>query len=108
DHVAVDLAVRSSETDTDFIHREFVFFECSVHKTCKSCVMSSWPCNWCMHENLCTSNATDCARRVIIGESNSQNSLIKGRQHCPSFSIDDEILLPHEARKEIAVEVKNL
>ncbi|EEC13881.1 plexin B, putative, partial [Ixodes scapularis] len=69
DHVAVDLAVRSSETDTDFIHREFVFFDCSVHKTCKSCVMSSWPCNWCMHENLCTSNATDCARRVIIGES---------------------------------------
>ncbi|XP_065306120.1 plexin-B-like [Dermacentor albipictus] len=108
DHVIVDLAVRSSETDTDFIHREFVFFDCSVHKTCKSCVMSSWPCNWCLHENFCTSNATDCARRVIIGESNSHNSLIKGRQHCPSFSIDDEILLPHEARKEIAVEVRNI
>ncbi|XP_075553177.1 plexin-B-like [Dermacentor variabilis] len=108
DHVIVDLAVRSSETDTDFIHREFAFFDCSVHKTCKSCVMSSWPCNWCLHENFCTSNATDCARRVIIGESNSHNSLIKGRQHCPSFSIDDEILLPHEARKEIAVEVRNI
>ncbi|XP_077487352.1 plexin-B-like [Amblyomma americanum] len=108
DHVVVDLAVRSSETDTDFIHREFVFFDCSVHKTCKSCVMSSWPCNWCLHENFCTSNATDCSRRVIIGESNSHNSLIKGRQHCPSFSIDDEILLPHEARKEIAVEVRNI
>ncbi|XP_064473763.1 plexin-B-like [Ornithodoros turicata] len=108
DHVNVNLAVRSSETDTDFIHREFVFFDCGVHKTCKACVMSSWPCNWCLHENLCTSNATDCSRRVIVGESHSQNSLIKGRQHCPSFSIDDEILLPHDARKEIAVEVKNL
>lgn len=46
--------------------------------------------------------------RFNVTFQNPQNSLIKGRQHCPSFSIDDEILLPHEARKEIAVEVKNL
>ena len=68
DHIAVSLAVRSSETDTDFIQRPFVFYDCTVHKTCKSCVTSSWACNWCMHENLCTHNTSSCARRVIVGE----------------------------------------
>lgn len=33
DHATVNLAVRSSETDTDFIHRSFIFFDCSVHKS---------------------------------------------------------------------------
>ncbi|CAL1289712.1 unnamed protein product [Larinioides sclopetarius] len=108
DHVIVNLAVRSSETETDFIHRPFVFYDCEVHKTCKACVTSTWACSWCVHENTCTSNATTCARRVIVGESNPQNSLIKGRQHCPSFNIDDEILLPNGVRKEISIGVKNL
>ncbi|PRD35992.1 UNVERIFIED_CONTAM: PlexB [Trichonephila clavipes] len=108
DHVIVNLAVRSSETETDFIHRPFVFYNCEVHKTCKACVTSTWACSWCVHENTCTSNATTCSRRVIVGESNPQNSLIKGRQHCPSFNIDDEILLPNGVRKEISIGVKNL
>ena len=108
DHVSVNLAVRSSETDTDFIHRSFSFYDCTVHKTCKSCVTSSWACNWCMHENLCTHNTSSCARRVIVGENSPQNSLIKGRQHCPSFTIDNEILIPNGARREITIEVRNL
>lgn len=37
-----------------------------------------------------------------------QSSLIKGRQHCPSFSIDKEILIPNGARREITIEVRNL
>ncbi|GIY22761.1 hypothetical protein CEXT_649381 [Caerostris extrusa] len=72
------------------------------------CNCSTWACSWCVHENTCTSNATTCSRRVIVGESNPQNSLIKGRQHCPSFNIDDEILLPNGVRKEISIGVKNL
>ncbi|XP_054164068.1 plexin-B-like [Oppia nitens] len=108
DHTVVNLAVRSSETDTDFINRSFVFYDCSVHKTCKSCVTSSWACNWCMHENMCTHNTSQCARRMIVGENSHQNSLIKGRQHCPSFSIDNEILIPNGAKREITIEVRNL
>ncbi|UYV63082.1 plexB [Cordylochernes scorpioides] len=108
DHVVVDLAVRSSETETDFIHRPFWYYECSVHRTCKSCVTSTWACSWCAHENLCTNNASLCKRRVIIGESNPQNSLIKGRQHCPSFNLDDDLLVPNGVRREIAIGVKNL
>ncbi|KAJ6216027.1 hypothetical protein RDWZM_010527 [Blomia tropicalis] len=108
DHTTVNLAVRSSETDTDFIHRSFIFYDCSVHKSCKSCVMSTWNCNWCMHENVCTHNTSTCTRRVIVGENSPHNSLIKGVEHCPSFSIQTPIRLPNGARKELRVEVRNL
>ncbi|CAG2107360.1 unnamed protein product [Medioppia subpectinata] len=32
DHVVVNLAVRSSQTDTDFIGPSFIFYDCSPHK----------------------------------------------------------------------------
>ncbi|XP_076363064.1 plexin-B-like isoform X2 [Tachypleus tridentatus] len=108
DHVKVNLAVRSTETDTDFISRPFTFYDCGVHKICKTCVTSSWACSWCIHQNLCTHNATLCSRRIIVGESNPTNSLIKGRQHCPSFNLNEDIVLPNGLQKEIVVEVKNL
>ncbi|XP_022257983.1 plexin-B-like [Limulus polyphemus] len=107
-HVIVNLAVRSSETDTDFISRPFAFYDCGVHKTCKACVTSSWACSWCVHQNMCTYNVSICSRRVIVGESNPANSLIKGRQHCPSFNLNEKIFLPNGVRKEIVIEVKNL
>ncbi|GIY36928.1 hypothetical protein CDAR_618542 [Caerostris darwini] len=108
DHVSVDLAVRSSETNKDFLNRLFAFYDCTVHKTCTSCVTSSWACSWCPHENKCTHNVTSCSRTVISGENNPQNSLIKGRQHCPSFKLEEEILLPSGVPKEITIEVRNL
>ncbi|KAF8794646.1 Plexin-B like protein [Argiope bruennichi] len=108
DHVSVDLAVRSSETNKDFLNRLFAFYDCTVHKTCTSCVTSSWACSWCPHENKCTHNVTTCSRTVISGENNPQNSLIKGRQHCPSFKLEEEILLPSGMPKEITIEVRNL
>ncbi|CAL1269603.1 unnamed protein product [Larinioides sclopetarius] len=108
DHVSVNLAVRSSETNKDFLNRLFAFYDCTVHKTCTSCVTSSWACSWCPHENRCTDNVTTCSRTVISGENNPQNSLIKGRQHCPSFKLEEEILLPSGVPKEITIEVRNL
>lgn len=38
----------------------------------------------------------------------SEVSLIKGRQHCPSFHLEDRLLIPHEAKQELAIQVKNL
>ncbi|UYV78867.1 plexB [Cordylochernes scorpioides] len=108
DHVIVDLAVRSSETNTDFLNHNFAFFDCSLHLTCASCVTSNWACSWCPHENVCTHNSSICRRNVITGERNHEESLIKGRQYCPSFSLHEAILLPHGVKKEIAIEVKNL
>ncbi|KAG0427984.1 hypothetical protein HPB47_025004 [Ixodes persulcatus] len=108
DHVDVTLYIRSSETNTDFLHRPFTFYDCSVHKTCSACVTSAFACNWCFSENSCTHNASACSRNVIRGENNPQNSLVKGRQHCPSFSADSSILLANGVRTEVAVEARNL
>ncbi|XP_022252680.1 plexin-B-like [Limulus polyphemus] len=108
DHVTVDLAVRSSETNTDFLHKPFAFYDCSVHKTCSTCVTSSWACSWCLQENHCMHNAGSCRRTIITGENNPQNSLMKGRRYCPSFATNEEILLPNGVRKEIALDGKNL
>lgn len=33
DHAIVDLAVRSSETNTDFLNGKVTFFECQLHTT---------------------------------------------------------------------------
>ncbi|KAG1679054.1 Plexin-B [Nymphon striatum] len=107
DHVYVELAVRSSETRTNFVHRPFAFYDCSVHTMCKSCVTSNWPCNWCMFENKCTHNISSCTK-TIVGENNPAESLVKGRSFCPSFDIKDEILVPNGVRKEITIDVLHL
>ncbi|XP_076344644.1 plexin-B-like isoform X2 [Tachypleus tridentatus] len=108
DHVTVDLAVRSSETNTDFLHKPFAFYDCSVHKTCSACVTSLWACSWCLQENHCMHNVDSCRRTIITGENNPQNSIMKGRHYCPSFAVNEEILLPNGIRKEIALDGKNL
>ncbi|XP_076363054.1 plexin-B-like isoform X2 [Tachypleus tridentatus] len=108
DHIIVDLAVRSSETNTNFLHKPFAFYDCSVHETCSTCVTSSWACSWCLHENRCMHNTSSCLRTIITGENSPQNSLIKGRRYCPSFVTTEDILLPNGVRKEIVLDAKNL
>lgn len=68
DHVLVPLSVRSSETNKDFVSRNFAYFDCSAHRTCVDCVKSSWACNWCVYENKCTHNVSSCKEIVISGE----------------------------------------
>ncbi|KAG8225101.1 hypothetical protein J437_LFUL004021 [Ladona fulva] len=68
DHVLVPLSVRSSETNKDFVSRNFAFFDCALHVTCMDCVKSQWACNWCVYENKCSYNTTSCQRTVISGE----------------------------------------
>lgn len=108
DHVDVTLYIRSSETNTDFLHRPFTFYDCSVHETCTACVTSAFACDWCFSQNTCTHNASTCPRNVISGENNPQHALVKGRQHCPSFSASRSILLPNGVRSEVSVEARNL
>lgn len=38
----------------------------------------------------------------------AQNSLIKGVQHCPSFNIEQEIIIPDGQRRELTIEIRNL
>jgi len=68
DHVLVPLSVRSSETNKDFVSRNFAYYDCARHTTCMDCVRSQWACNWCVYENTCTHNTTSCQRTVVSGE----------------------------------------
>lgn len=77
DHVLVPLAVRSSETNKDFVSRNFAFYDCSRHNTCGSCVRSDWACNWCVYENTCTHNASTCSGNVVSGENVSILQLLR-------------------------------
>ena len=77
DHVLVPLAVRSSETNKDFVSRNFAFFDCGRHTTCSTCVKSSWACNWCVYENTCIYNASVCGGTVVSGENVSIFKLLE-------------------------------
>jgi hypothetical protein len=68
DHVLVPLSVRSSETNKDFVSRNFAYYDCARHTTCRDCVKSQWACNWCVYENKCTHNTSSCQRTIISGE----------------------------------------
>lgn len=68
DHVLVPLSVRSSETNKDFVSRNFAYYDCSAHTKCTDCVRSQWACNWCVYENKCTHNTSSCQRTIISGE----------------------------------------
>lgn len=86
DHVLVSLSVRSSETNKDFVSRNFAFYDCSRHTTCADCVRSKWACNWCIYENKCTHNTSICQRTVISGNNVSRPSLeIEFASFCTFF-----------------------
>lgn len=66
DHVFVPLSVRSSETNKDFVSRNFAYYDCGRHATCENCVKSQWGCIWCTYENKCTDNSTACQKTGFI------------------------------------------
>lgn len=68
DHVLVFLSVRSSETNKDFVSRNFAFFDCSRHTICSQCVNAQWGCHWCIYDNLCTHNTSECQGSIISSE----------------------------------------
>ncbi|XP_071548582.1 plexin-B-like isoform X2 [Panulirus ornatus] len=109
DHVLVPLAVRSSETNKDFVSRNFAFYDCGRHNTCGSCVRSNWACNWCVYENTCTHNASSCRRTVISGENNPAQLASHGSGFCPRFWTEQSQLLAADgAHSELQLLVENL
>ncbi|VTJ92368.1 Hypothetical predicted protein, partial [Marmota monax] len=71
DQRVVKLYLKSKETGKKFASVDFVFYNCSVHQSCLSCVNGSFPCHWCKYRHVCTHNAADCAfleGRVNVSE----------------------------------------
>ncbi|XP_075218769.1 plexin B isoform X1 [Lycorma delicatula] len=109
DHILVPLSVRSSETNKDFVSRNFAYYDCSAHTKCIDCVRSQWACNWCVYENKCTHNTSSCQRTIISGENNPAHLHNHGVGGCPRFrDPGQKILLPNSVPKEIVLEVENL
>ncbi|XP_045482942.1 plexin-B isoform X2 [Harmonia axyridis] len=108
DHTLVPLSVRSSETNQDFVSRNFAYYDCSRHSTCRECVRSQWACNWCVYENKCAHNISTCQRTVISGENNPMPLSNHGFSYCPQFRNRNPILLPNNVPKEMKFEVENL
>ncbi|KAI1294844.1 Plexin-B [Halotydeus destructor] len=107
DHVAVNLTVRSSLPDSEFLlERPFVFYDCGRHRTCGTCVTSAWDCNWCVIESECTSNASSCSsREAIVGDRSPERSLVRGVDNCPSSkSGAEEILVTDNSGPEVAID----
>lgn len=100
DHILVPLSVRSSETNKDFVSRNFAFYDCSRHETCVNCLRSRWGCNWCVYDNKCVYKTSSCRNSGNISNSESM---------CPHFKKKSRtILLPNKVPKEIKLEIENL
>ncbi|KTF95865.1 hypothetical protein cypCar_00017534 [Cyprinus carpio] len=61
DKRVVKLYLKSRETGKKFASVDFVFYNCSVHQSCLSCVNGPFPCHWCKYRHMCTHNANDCS-----------------------------------------------
>ncbi|XP_014294701.1 plexin-B isoform X1 [Halyomorpha halys] len=109
DHILVPLSVRSSETNKDFVSRNFAFYDCSSHTKCISCVHSQWGCSWCVYENKCTHNTSLCQKIIVSGENSIGHIPSHGGNSCPQFSKNSKpLLLPNRVSKEIVLEVENM
>ncbi|KAF7989546.1 hypothetical protein HCN44_008220 [Aphidius gifuensis] len=110
DHIYVPLSVRSSETNKDFVSRNFAYFDCSRHTVCTECVKAQWACSWCVYDNKCTHNTSGCQGNIISGDNNNQANLAAhGVQYCPRFTKRDKpLMLPNNVPKEIILEGENL
>ncbi|TRY82599.1 hypothetical protein DNTS_006578 [Danionella cerebrum] len=61
DHQIVQLYLKSKETGLAFANTSFVFYNCSVHKSCLSCVESPYQCHWCKYRHTCTHDPSSCS-----------------------------------------------
>ncbi|XP_024838888.1 plexin-A1 isoform X2 [Bos taurus] len=99
DQRVVKLYLKSKETGKKFASVDFVFYNCSVHQSCLSCVSGSFPCHWCKYRHVCTHSAADC-------------SFLEGRvnvsEDCPQILPSTQIYVPVGVVKPITLTARNL
>uniref|UniRef100_A0A8C1LSA5 Plexin-A4 n=1 Tax=Cyprinus carpio TaxID=7962 RepID=A0A8C1LSA5_CYPCA len=99
DHQIVQLYLKSKETGLAFANTSFVFYNCSVHKSCLSCVGSPYQCHWCKYRHTCTHDPSSCS---------FQEGRVKQPEECPQLLPADRILVPVNIVKPITLRAKNL
>ncbi|KAK1161494.1 plexin-A1-like isoform X1 [Acipenser oxyrinchus oxyrinchus] len=95
----VKLYLKSKETGKKFASVDFVFYNCSVHQSCLSCVNGSFPCHWCKYRHMCTQNAADCS---------FQEGRVNMSEDCPQILPSTQIYIPVGVVKPITLAAKNL
>uniref|UniRef100_A0A7N4PHP9 Plexin-A1 n=1 Tax=Sarcophilus harrisii TaxID=9305 RepID=A0A7N4PHP9_SARHA len=99
DKRVVKLYLKSKETGKKFASVDFVFYNCSVHQSCLSCVNGSFPCHWCKYRHICTHNAADCS---------FQEGRVNVSEDCPQILPSTQIYVPVGVVKPITLTAKNL
>ncbi|XP_078517854.1 plexin-A1 isoform X1 [Lissotriton helveticus] len=99
DKRVVKLYLKSKETGKKFASVDFVFYNCSVHQSCLSCVNGSFPCHWCKYRHVCTHNAADCS---------FQEGRVNISEDCPQILPSTQIYIPVDVVKPITLTAKNL
>uniref|UniRef100_A0A8C4WXB4 Plexin A2 n=2 Tax=Eptatretus burgeri TaxID=7764 RepID=A0A8C4WXB4_EPTBU len=96
---AVALQLTSAETGLTFASVDLIFYNCSKHPSCLSCVRSPYPCHWCMYRHQCTDNPNGCF--FFEGRINTSNE-------CPQLLPSAPILLPVGVLRRISLSTRNL
>ncbi|XP_030828491.1 plexin-A4-like [Strongylocentrotus purpuratus] len=105
------LSVVSTETNVDFVTTDFFFFDCSHIKSCSFCVMTLFPCDWCVYDNRCTDDSSSCQTgdTVVIGVNNTNGSGNKGQGFCPQLlGATESFLIPVSIPSGFSLSAKNL
>uniref|UniRef100_A0AAY4ESB7 Plexin-A1 n=1 Tax=Denticeps clupeoides TaxID=299321 RepID=A0AAY4ESB7_9TELE len=99
DQRVVKLYLKSKETGKKFASVDFVFYNCSVHRSCLSCVNGSFPCHWCKYRHMCTQNANDCS---------FQEGRVNMSEDCPQILPSTQIYIPVGVTKPVTLAARNL
>ncbi|XP_022533004.2 plexin-A1 [Astyanax mexicanus] len=99
DRHVMKVYLKSKETGKKFASVDFVFYNCSVHQSCLSCVNGSFPCHWCKYRHMCTHDANDCS---------FQEGRVNTSEECPQIMPTTQIHIPVGVIKPITLLAQNL
>ncbi|XP_072305639.1 plexin-A1 isoform X2 [Eucyclogobius newberryi] len=99
DQRIIKLYLKSKETGKKFASVDFVFYNCSVHQSCLSCVNGNFPCHWCKYRHMCTQDANDCS---------FQEGRVNTSEECPQILPSTQIYIPAGVMRPITLLAQNL
>ncbi|XP_034731795.1 plexin-A1 isoform X2 [Etheostoma cragini] len=99
DRRVIKLYLKSKETGKKFASVDFVFYNCSVHQSCLSCVNGNFPCHWCKYRHMCTQDASDCS---------FQEGRVNTSEECPQILPSTQIYIPAGVMRPITLLAQNL
>ncbi|KAK7916724.1 hypothetical protein WMY93_012485 [Mugilogobius chulae] len=99
DWAGIELRLNSKETGQMVGSTEVKFYNCSTHRTCLSCVSSTFRCHWCKYRNLCTHDPSSCS---------FQEGRVNATEDCPQLLNSGQILIPAGEVRPITLKARNL